>query len=238
MITYYAVHLPLAIPMNKLVAVCGQKYEPDWMVEDMKKNMPWVDEFCILDCRKRDELWIHEGQYRLILREMARKKKADWILICSPDERFEKGAGETIRPLLKEENYNKFFEFNLWEMYHPKWYRIDGIWGEKKRRRLYHLDDGQVMKYRPIQCPSMPVENGYEIVSVDVNIYHLKMIEPENRKLRTEVFKKLDPENKYQGIGYDYLDDETEALMARIPRGRMYYPKYRTYKFKVPDKYL
>lgn len=74
-IIYCVGHLRWGIPMTKLVAGCGWKYEPEWMIEDMKKNMPWVDEFVILDCRKRDELWMHEGQYRLIIREMARIPK-------------------------------------------------------------------------------------------------------------------------------------------------------------------
>lgn len=224
--------------MSKLVAVCGWKYESEEMVEDMKKNMSWVDEFCILDCRKRDELWIHEGQYRLILREMARKAKADWLLICSPDERYEDDAGEKIRPLIEGHQDKKIFEFSLKELYHPNWYRIDGIWGEKFRRRMYPLLDDQIMKYQPIQCPSMPVEDGYEVVRADVNIYHLKMIEPENRTLRAKIFKALDPENKYQSMGYDYLDDENGARMQRIPSDRMYHPKYKTYKFEVPKEYL
>lgn len=230
--------MPCGINMNKLVAVCGQKYEPDWMIEDMKKNMPWVDEFCILDCRKRNELWIHEGQYRLILREMARKAKADWILICSPDERYEKDAGEKIRPLINENKDKRIYEFSLKELYFPKWYRTDGIWGEKYRMRLYPLYEDQTMAYQPIQCPSMPTNKDYPVIRVDVNIYHQKMIEPENRTLRTEVFKKLDPENKYQGIGYDYLDNEEGATLQRIPEDRMYLPEYKKYQFKVPSKYL
>lgn len=222
---------------SKLVAMCGWKYEPEWMIEEMKQNLNWVDEFVILDCRDRDELWIHEGEYRIRLREMAREKKADWVLVCAPDERYEKRAGEIIRPLIDYSNEDKVYSFKMRELFRPMWYRIDGIWGNKGRDRLYPLKDTQKMSYMPIQSPPTPA-GGLERVAVDVNIYHLKMIEPQNRSLRSKVFEKLDPKHIYQSIGYDYLDNEREAVMERIPSGREYFPEYRKYEFKVPEKYL
>lgn len=222
---------------NKIVACLWWKYEPEWMIDDLKKNLSWVDDFAILDCRDRDELWIHEGEYRLLLREMAREKGADWILITSPDERWEKDAGKKIREHTDNHKDKKILEFNLKELYHPLWYRIDGRFENKPRRRCYPLFDDQVMAFQPIQCSSMPQDGDYEIVHVDVNIYHLKMIEANNRKLRTQVFKKLDPDNKFQD-DYDYLDDEVGARMVRIKPERMYYPEYKRYEFKVPEKYL
>lgn len=222
---------------NKLVAVLGWKYESEEMVEDLKKNLSWVDDFAIIDCRTRDELWIHEGDYRLLGREKAREMGADWILITSPDERWEKNAGAIIRPMIDHNFEDKIYEFNLRELYHPYWYRTDGIWGNKSRRRLYPLKDTQAMKYHPIQCPSVP-QGDFEIIHLDVNIYHTKMIEPENRTLRAKVFSTLDPEKKFQGIGYDYLDDETEAVVERIPEDRMYTPEYKPYIFAIPDKYF
>lgn len=224
--------------MSKLVVVCGWRYEPEWMVEQLKENLKWVDDFVIMDDRKRKELWGHEGNYRLRGREAARKLKADWILITSPDERWEKEAGNVIRPLIDDNKNKIIYEFNLKELFHPMWYRIDAGWGEKSRRRLYPLYDDQIMRYQPIQCPSMPTNEGYEVKHIDVNIYHTKMIEPENRNLRARVFNATDPTSKYQGVGYDYLDDEKEALVQRIPEGREYYPKYKKFLFKVPEEYF
>lgn len=217
--------------------MCGWKYEPDWMIDQMKENMSWVDEFVIYDTRDKDELWHHEGHYRLVLREMAREKKADWVLVCAADERYEKNAGEIIRPLIDYSNDNFVYSFKMRELFHPKWYRVDGIWENKARDRLYPLKDTQKMSFMPIQSPPTPV-GGLERVDVDVNIYHLKMIEPENRTLRTRVFEKLDPKHIYQPMGYEYLDDEREAVLERIPEGREYYPKYKKYVFEVPEDYL
>lgn len=223
---------------NKLVACFGIKYEPQWLVDQLIENLKsWVDDFAILDCTKRDELWIHEGEYRIKLLEKALKMEAKWVLIISPDERWEKSAGDRIRPHL-ETNDKKIFEVFLKELYHPNWYKIDGIWNEKIRRRIYNPSSDQIMVYQPIQCPSMPQNGDYAIERLDVNVYHLKMIEPENRTLRAKVFKKLDPDNKYQGVGYDYLDSEEGAKLQRIPEGREYEPKYKKYLFSVPEKYL
>lgn len=216
--------------------MCGWKYEPEWMIQEMKDNMPWVDEFVIFDNRKIDELWYHEGRYRLILREMARKKKADWVLVCAPDERYEKNAGDIIRPLIDDNTDDAVYTFKLRELYHPFWYRTDGIYVNKLRDRLYPLKDDQIMSCMPIQSPPSPI--GLERRIIELNIYHLKMIEPENRKLRVEVFKKTDPTNKYQPLGYDYLDDEINATLVRIPEERGYFPKYRKYIFSVPSKFL
>lgn len=221
---------------NKLVAMTGWKYEPEWMIDQMKENMPWVDEWAILDCRKRDELWIHEGDYRLALREMARKMKADWVLVCAPDERYEKDAGEKIRKLIDHNTDDVVYGVKLLELFHPLWYRFDGIWGNKMRYRLYPLKDNQVMEYSRIQCKPCPV--GMETIDTDVVAYHLKMIEPENRELRTKVFKILDPTNKHQHVGYDYLTQEDDSNLARIDPNRMYYPEYKKYIFEVPEKYL
>lgn len=223
---------------NKLVACFGWKYEPEWLIEQLKENLSWVDDFAILDCRERDELWVHEGDYRLILREKAREMGADWILITSPDERWEKNAGKIVRSHIDNHKENKILEVNLKELYHPLWYRVDGIWGTKVRRRIYPLKDDQIMLYQPIQCSAMPQNEDYEIVHIDVNVYHLKMIGSENRKVRAKVFKKLDPDKKYQDIGYDYLDEEKDAKLVRIKEDRMYFPAYKPYKFEVPEKYL
>lgn len=223
---------------NKVVAIYGVKYEPEWLVEDFKKNMSWVDDFVELDCRGRDELWIHEGDYRLWGREEARKQNAQWVIWSSPDERWEKNAGKIIRPLIDNNFENKIYEVQLKELFHPMWYRCDGMWDTKNRQRIFPLKDDQVMKYQPIQCHAAPMGD-YEVIHLDVNIYHLKMIEKENRTMRAKVFNALDPDNKYQTMGYDYLDDEVEAVVVRIPEGREYTPVYnKRYIFTVPDKYL
>jgi len=244
-------------------------------VEDCVANLsPWVDDFAILDDTKHDRLWRNESEYRYLIRNLAIKKKADYLLITSPDERWEKNAGTIIRqaiefeqhpkrPLTRKEfflkyhtyylppaefkypgseffynNPNIIYTFDLRELWTPRTYRIDGIWGKKKRPRLFAIKPGQVFDKSPIQCKSYPINAGYTFCHLPVNIYHLKMINPSNRKLRAEVFTKLDPNLKYQSIGYDYLFDETGLQLEQIPKGRGYSPRYKEYTFTVPKEYL
>jgi hypothetical protein len=230
--------------MYKLAVCFGVRYDAE-LVEDAKENMKdFADEFCILDDTKRTDLWRNEQEYRYKLRRMAIEKGCDWMLITSPDERWEKNAAKIIKKLIKFKK-KIIYRFNLRELWTPDEYRIDGIWGEKTRGRLYPVYPNQVFEKTPIQCPPYPVNpvlkgecqfrEAYPFENIDLNIYHLKMINPENRKTRAEIFKKLDPEDKFQQIGYDYLCDETGLQLEKIPEGREYSPEYKPYTFKVPQ---
>lgn len=225
--------------MKKIVAIFGVRYDKD-LLPDLIKNLDFVDDFAILYDFNHKELWRNEYEYRIKLREIAEEKKADWVLVTSPDERFEKFAGLKIRRMVENIKDNRILQFNLREMWTPDKYRVDGVWGEKTRLRLYPLTKNQDYLKKHIQVPPFPVnkkgEPFFPIVNTNLNIYHLKMIEPENRKLRSEVFKKLDPGNKIQKIGYDYLYNETGLKLKKIPFFRRYYPKYKKYIFDIPSE--
>lgn len=245
------------------MAVFGWKFEPEWLIRDMKRNLaPWVDSFAVVDCRwRRSELWINEGHYRQLQRKAARWKRADWVLVTSPDERWEDGAGEIIRPLIDGKKDKVVYKFHLREMWTPTAYRVDKLWGRKLRGRLYPFLPEQRMSTRRIQSGPTPIIDGsYQVRLLDLNIYHLKMIEPENRVLRAEVFEALDPDYKHQtrdpaklswrrrqldpeGVllreGYHYLYNEEGIELEEIPEGHGYSPPYtRPYRFEVPPRLM
>lgn len=249
--------------MTRLVAVFGIKYEPAWLVRDLKENLaPWVDDFAVVDCRsRRDELWIHEGRYRKLQRGAAIEAKADWVLVTSPDERWEDGAGDIIRPLIDGHKDKVIFNFPLREMWTPTAYRTDKLWGRKRRARLFPLLPNQRTSRSRIQAGPAPIGDGtYARETLDANIYHLKMIEPENRVMRAEVFEALDPDYHFQsrdpsrltarrkeldpeGVliehGYHYLHNEDGLELEEIPEGRGFSPPYdRPYIFDVPPRLL
>jgi len=223
------------------VAACGFRYDAE-LVPDFKENLEGVvDQVILMDDRGHDSLWRNEHEYRLKIRKLALDAGADWLYITSPDERIQKGAAKQIRRLV-EENDDVIIEFNLRELWTPDRYRTDGIWGRKKRYRLYPLKPGQKYCTNKIQASAFPIKKDgsplYPIVRSNLDIFHLKMINPANRVARAEVFKKLDPNNKYQEIGYDYLHDEAGLKTQTISRGKMYHPPYKGYDFKVPEKYM
>jgi hypothetical protein len=244
----------------RIVATFGWKYEPKWLIDDLKKNLWWVDDFAIIDCRHRtDELWIDEGEYRRLQRAECERLGADWVLVTSADERWEDRAPDVIRPLVDGIKRRTIFRFPLREMWTPTEYRVDAIWGRKTRPRLYPLLPGQQMSQKRIQASPVPFAGGYHTPLVDLNIYHLKMIEPENRVTRAEVFEALDPQYEHQtrngkkskrrrrldpeGLldqhGYHYLHVEDGLQLESIPDGRGYSPPYtKRYVFKVPKRLL
>ncbi len=238
----------------KIFVVAGWKYEPEWLVEDMKENMSWADQICIVDTRnRRSEYWIHEGEYRMLQRkalENAGIQDWDWVFVTSPDERLERRASYILRQLIKEKK-KAIYSFNLKEMFTPNKYRIDGIWGRKARPRLYPYLKKQRFSRKRIQQAPTPRGN-YDKLKVDLNIYHLKMIEPANRTARADAYKKtdpnyrfqrktsrafekIDPEGKFKKLGYDYLSDTEGMKLEVIPKGREYSPLYNKKYIFNPD---
>jgi len=46
------------------------------------------------------------------------------------------------------------------------------------------------------------------------------MIDPEGRRARADLYNRLDPDRKFQAIGYDYLLDEEGIELQPIEPGR------------------
>ena len=121
------------------------------------------------------------------------------------------------------------WSLRLRELYAPDAYRVDGIWGRKRQARLFRLRDSYFplsetgsFETRPLHEPW--VRPGPLAWRSDVNLYHLKMITPERRRARRDLYRALDPHQRYQKVGYDYLADDRGAEFERIPAGRRYHP--------------
>jgi len=76
----------------------------------------------------------------------------------------------------------------------------------------------------PVHSQWHPQNKDYKIIKVDVNLYHLKMIDKENREDRKNLYNKLDPNKEIQSIGYDYLTDENDIELVNIPNDKKYFP--------------
>ena len=60
-----------------------------------------------------------------------------------------------------------------------------------------------------------------------LNLCHLKMIAPARRRARSALYNALDPDQRFQREGYDYLADDQGAVFEPIPPGRGYSPAHR-----------
>ncbi len=181
-------------------------------------NLKWVDD--IVACDNSNKSY-NELKMRQAMKEIAISKGADWILELDPDERFEKNAEKIFRQITKLKS-KTIYRVNFRELYTSDSYRVDGIWGQKHRYSLYPVYPDQRMKEMDFNIKTWPINPEYKKVSLDINLYHLKMIDPENRKKRVEWLKSIDPESKTQIRGYDYLLDEKGIKLETIPKGREY----------------
>ena len=208
----------------KLFAIFAFRYDAQ-LLPDLIQNLSFVDVFIIHDDLKNDKKWYHEGKLRTSLIEKARRAGADWVICVDPDERFEDSAAKKIRKLIQT-NEKIIYGFPFRELWTKDAYRIDGVWGKKRKFILFPLKDGQDFDNMPVHSNWNPINDDYQQVMTKINLYHLKNIDPKNRTARAKLYSELDPERKFQKIGYDYLADEDGLILKKVGLMHKYSPQY------------
>ena len=161
----------------------------------------------------------NELENREKLLAAAKNNGADWIIALDPDERFEKNFLKSLRKIVESSDQRTVYGLRfreLWDSYDQ--FRSDGIWGQKVRYCLFPINHNIRYKNRNQKLHHRWYPDdlvGHEFL-LDYDMYHLKMINPESRKQRAKLYKILDPEKKYQSIGYDYLIDEKNIRIDKI----------------------
>lgn len=244
----------------RVLAVYGVRYEPQWLVDEFRENLAWVDELVEVDDRARtDRLWVHEGEYRKMQRkalEEAGIRPWDYVIVTSPDERWGAKAEPIIRRLIAQRR-KAIYTFPLREMFTATAYRTDGMWARKTRPRLFPYLPGQKFTTKKIQTVPTPIAGNYARIPVPrVPIYHLENIHPASRAERAIVYEALspgsrdraaksahwrryDPTGEYiRRYGFAYLADTRGMKLAAVPKGDLNPPVTRPYIFRVPDDLL
>ena len=153
-----------------------------------------------------------------------------WLLAIDADERLER---EFRRRALKEieradrEGHRaysvRFLE--LWDQ--PDTYRRDGVWGRKRVARLFRARHDHLFNECAMHGPWASVDSREEgeFPKADLIVYHLRMIDAEDRRARQERYMTLDPAARWQAIGYSYLTEIDGLRCRRLPRRRDYRPR-------------
>ncbi|MEQ1752578.1 MAG: hypothetical protein ABL973_00430 [Micropepsaceae bacterium] len=208
-----------------IFAVFSYRYDAH-LVPGMLQNIsPMVDGWVAYDDRNSRDIFSDEPHRRQLLVSAARDAGADWILAIDPDERFERRLASAIRPMTAGNEYVAF-SFPIRELYAPHAYRVDGIWGRKAQTRLLRVPPAIEKSPMFLHSPWHAISPGIEVRVAEFNIYHLKMITPERRRARRDLYNHLDPKGTQQAIGYDYLADETGLELENIPVHKFYDPPY------------
>lgn len=211
------------------VAVFSFRYDAQLVPALIENLRPVVDGWISWDDRQAAKTFTGDTERRKLLIQAAYDSGAHWVLAMDPDERLERGAAEIV-PRLIRAPLAASWSFRLRELYAPDAYRVDGIWGEKRQTRLFRLYDHQFpiaqkgsFETAELHQPWISSRRGRHS---ELNLYHLKMITPERRRARSALYNALDPEARFQTIGYDYLADDAGAVLERIPPGREYLPAH------------
>jgi hypothetical protein len=166
-----------------------------------------------------------EGRQRRIIIEAALVHHPCWFIALDADERLERHfrtrAYRAIREAEREQIGVCAVRLrDLWDA--PDTYRVDGIWGSKRIRRLFASSLDHKFDDAAKWHAKWAADARY--TKPDLIIYHLRMIHRADRIARHEKFVRADPDGEWQSIGYDYFLDEDGLTLERLPRGRGYVP--------------
>ena len=215
----------------KIIAIFSFRYDAH-LVPDLIENItPLCDGWVSWDDRNAARVFTGDNLRRQSLYEAAHAAGAQWLLCVDPDERFEVGVANRIRRMALAPGHASW-TFDLREMYTPTAWRSDGIWGGKRQRRFFRIFDDQFPIAERGTFGADPLHDqwapkGYRTLHSGLNLYHLKMIDPARRAARRDLYNALDPERRYQKIGYDYLADDDGVELTEIPPGRHYLPAHK-----------
>jgi glycosyltransferase involved in cell wall biosynthesis len=232
---------------TRLLAILQARDEMRWLPDFIASLAPEIDGIVALDDGSTDgtaewlaerpevlELirvpperpeWDEMGNHRRLV-EAALRHGAKWLLMVDADERPEPGfrvrAERVIRRgrLLGYEAYAVRLR-ELWDS--PDTYRCDGIWGKKAVARLFRARADHQFEDRRRHAIKAPMQirrrlGGFPLA--DLEIYHQRMIRPEDRVERRRKHETWDPDRTLQRIGYAYLTDETGLRLAHPDPGR------------------
>lgn len=209
----------------RVLAVFSYRYDAHLVPELLANIAPLVDGWVSFDDRGSSAVFSDEPARRHSLLLAARSAGAQWVLAVDPDERFESALTLAMPTLIAAEG-SIAYSFANREMYDTEHYRVDGVWGKKTQTRLFRMSDEILPSPAPLHSLWHYMIPNAEVRESGFNIYHLKMITAARRRARADLYNYLDPEKRFQPIGYDYLADEQDAVLERVPEGRGYQPPH------------
>jgi hypothetical protein len=170
--------------------------------------------------------WDEPGNHRQLV-HAALRHNAEWILCVDADERLERDFRTRAERVIARGRWLGMSAFavrvrELWNT--TDQYRVDGIWGRKLVARLFRARADHEFDTRPLHSHKAPLQSKYRgrYPFTDLTIYHLGMLRREDRAARRHRYEVLDPESRWQAVGYSYLTDERGLQLRRVPPHRAF----------------
>lgn len=171
--------------------------------------------------------WDEAGNYRRLV-DAGVRHGADWLVSVDADERVERDFRGRLEWVIARGRLFGLSSYHvrlreLWDS--PDHYRHDGIWGAKTRSRIFRARPGARLDPRPLHASKVPLDDlrpGRSAIA-DLELYHLRMVDPQDRGARRQRYELADPDSNWQpGVGYAYLTDERGLQLKRIESARGY----------------
>ncbi len=171
--------------------------------------------------------WDEVGNYRALV-AAALRHEPEWLISIDADERLERQFRRRAERVIRRGTRLGIggYTVRLLELWgSADRYRADGVWGQKAPPRLFRARHDHEFDDRRLHSGKAPLQAGRKGVypRADLNVYHLRMIRPQDRLARRRRYETADPEARFQpSIGYRYLTDESGLVLRRVPRRRAY----------------
>ncbi|MGE0736598.1 MAG: glycosyltransferase family 2 protein [Alphaproteobacteria bacterium] len=168
----------------------------------------------------------NETKNRNRLLDEAARLNAGWVLCADADERFEEAFLRRIpehadRGARTGQHVRCVRIVNLWNA--PNLYRVDGLCGPRWAPRMFKMPKQFTKRAFGLHRPWFPPElDNAPKAYMNAYLYHLRMIERDDREARFEKFRSVDPNNEHQGVGYRHMIDETNLKLMPVLPGRRY----------------
>ena len=154
---------------------------------------------------------------------------ADWLLSIDADERLERGFRDRAERLFERADADGESAYflslrDVWD--DPGRIRVDGVWSAKRKATLFRAradHEFDRSEFHGHWAPLNDHPDGRFPMS-GLLVYHLRMLHAADREARRRRYEELDPESRWQAIGYAYLTDPTGMRLAPLPLGREYLP--------------
>jgi glycosyltransferase involved in cell wall biosynthesis len=195
---------------------------------ELLASSPWVIE--VLRNPPDRPTWDEAANHRALVAAGLRHG-AEWLVVVDADERLELEFRVRAERVIRRTRPFGLGAFGLWlrELWdEPGLYRADGVWGRKGNARLFKALPDHDFDDSPLHAQKAPrqarrVRGRYP--RADLVVYHLRMLEEDDRIARRQRYEALDPEARWQpGLGYAYLTDTTGMRLRPVPRRRGYLP--------------
>jgi len=190
-------------------------------------GQPNVLELVRVSSEERQQ-WDERTNHRVLV-QTAWRHQPDWLIAVDADERLERNfRRRALREIRRAERRGyAAYQVVLRELWNrPDAYRVDNIWGNKGVARFFKARCDHEFDSQPLHGQWAPLNSMHRgtFPEADLIIYHLRMILERDRRARQARYQHLDPDRRWQAIGYDYLTDENGLRLEKLPRGREYRP--------------